>query len=96
VGTRACLLWGKGGGPSDSPQASPCFCGLKFLHQCGIGPSIVDFYCANRWLVIKVDGESHAEAAQIVADRERDTYLQSLGVCVVRDTNADVVPIWTG
>lgn len=67
------------------------FCGLKFRRQHGIGPYIVDFYCANRSLVIEVDGDTHAEAAQIAADRERDAYLQSLGVRVVRYTNDDVL-----
>jgi very-short-patch-repair endonuclease len=64
---------------------------LKFRRQHGIGPYIVDFYCPARSLVIEVDGDTHAEAAQIAADRERDTYLQSLGVRVVRYTNDDVL-----
>ncbi len=64
---------------------------LKFRRQHGIGPYIVDFYCPDRRLVIEVDGDTHAEADQVVRDKERDWYLASLGLEVVRYTNGDVV-----
>jgi very-short-patch-repair endonuclease len=65
--------------------------GLKFRRQHGIGPYIVDFYCPERSLVIEVDGDSHAGAAQIVKDKQREKYLQSLGLCVFRYINDDIV-----
>ena len=36
--------------------------GLKFRRQHGIGPYIADFYCPEQFLVIEVDGDSHADA----------------------------------
>lgn len=65
--------------------------GLKFRRQHGIGPYIADFYCPERSLVIELDGESHAEPLQIMKDQQRDTYLQSIGLQVIRYNNTDVV-----
>ena len=65
--------------------------GMKFRRQHGIGPYIVDFYCPERSLVIEVDGDSHADADQIVRDQLRDTYFQSLGLRVIRYFNDDIV-----
>ncbi len=67
------------------------FEGLKFRRQHGVGPYIVDFYCPERRIVIEVDGDTHAEADQVVRDKERGLYLASLGLEVVRYTNGDVV-----
>ena len=64
--------------------------GLKFRRQHGIGPYIVDFYCPERLLVLEIDGESHADSEQILKDQERDTYLNSLGLQVIRYLNSDV------
>jgi len=43
--------------------------GLKFRRQHGIGPYIADFYCPEQSLVIEVDGDSHADADQILKDQ---------------------------
>lgn len=67
------------------------FLGLKFRRQHGIGPYIVDFYCAERSLVIEIDGDTHAEPNQIQKDVLRDRYLQSLGLHVVRYRNDDIL-----
>jgi very-short-patch-repair endonuclease len=64
--------------------------GMKFRQQHGIGPYIVDFYCSERALVIEVDGDSHAEAEQIVKDQLCDAYFQSLGLRVIRYCNDDI------
>lgn len=66
------------------------FQGLKFRRQHGIGPYIVDFYCPERLLVLEIDGESHADAGQILKDQKRNTYLNSLGLQVIRYLNGDV------
>ena len=66
------------------------FQGLKFRRQHGIGPYIVDFYCPDQSLVIELDGESHAEPHQILKDQQRDTYLRSIGLQVIRYSNTDV------
>jgi len=65
--------------------------GLKFRRQHGIGPYIVDFYCPEQSLVIEVDGDSHADADQIVKDQLLDRYFQSLGLRVIRYINDDIV-----
>lgn len=55
-----------------------------------IGNYIVDFYIAQAKLVIELDGSQHYEPAGQEADRQRDAYLQSLGLTVLRYSNADV------
>jgi very-short-patch-repair endonuclease len=67
------------------------FQGLKFRRQHGIGPYIVDFYCPEQSLVIEVDGDSHADDDQIVKDRQREKYLRSRGLRVIRYINDDIV-----
>ena len=55
-----------------------------------IGRYIVDFYCASAGIVIELDGSQHYEEVAMEADRERDAYLNSLGLTVLRYTNLDV------
>jgi very-short-patch-repair endonuclease len=63
--------------------------GWKFRRQHIIAGYIVDFYCAELWLAIEVDGGVHR--SHRAADREREECLASLGVQVVRLRNADVL-----
>jgi very-short-patch-repair endonuclease len=65
--------------------------GLKFHRQLGIWPYIVDFYCPEQSLVIEVDGDSHADADQMLKDQPRDRYFQSLGLRVIRYFNDDMM-----
>ena len=55
-----------------------------------IGLYIVDFYCAAAKVVIELDGSQHYEETGIAADVERDTYLRSLGLTVLRYSNREV------
>jgi very-short-patch-repair endonuclease len=55
-----------------------------------IGNYIVDFYIAEAKLVIELDGSQHYETEGQISDRMRDTYLRSLGLTVLRYSNADV------
>ena len=55
-----------------------------------IGRYIVDFYCAAAKVVIELDGSQHFDEAAMAADRERDAYLRSLGLTVLRYTNLEV------
>ena len=55
-----------------------------------IGPYIVDFYCASAKLVIELDGSQHYDTKGIRSDKERDAYLSSLGLRVLRYSNRDV------
>ena len=55
-----------------------------------MGHYIVDFYIAEAKIVIEVDGSQHYEPAGKEADLTRDAYLRSLGLTVLRYSNADV------
>ena len=55
-----------------------------------IGRYIADFYIAEKKLVIELDGSQHYEQEGKQADEVRDCYLSSLGLNVVRYSNADV------
>ena len=63
---------------------------VSFNRQKVIGPCIVDFYCAEAKLVIELDGSQHYEEDAVATDRERDEYLASLGLQVLRYSNADM------
>lgn len=65
--------------------------GVKFRRQHGIGHYIVDFYCPERRIVIEIDGDSHFSEAGQQHDQQRDAYLRSLGLSVLRFTNAQVM-----
>jgi very-short-patch-repair endonuclease len=62
--------------------------GLKFRRQHALNRFIVDFYCVQAGLVIEVDGPVHHY--QLDADKERQEYLESLGLRVLRFTNDEV------
>ena len=63
--------------------------GLDFDRQKIIGNYIVDFYCAEKGVVIEVDGSSHNNKQN--DDAKRDVYLQSLGLVVIRLLVQDVL-----
>ncbi|MBX3010420.1 MAG: endonuclease domain-containing protein [Caldilineaceae bacterium] len=63
--------------------------GLDFDRQKIIGNYIVDFYCAEKDVVIEVDGSSH-DSKQL-EDAERDQYLNHLGLTVIRLSAKDVL-----
>ena len=52
-----------------------------------IGNYIVDFYCAEKKLVIELDGSQHFENEN---DKKRDEYFESLGLKVLRYWNKDL------
>ena len=64
---------------------------FKFRRQHAIGPFIVAFFCPEQLLVIEIDGDVHAEKAQRTKDRQRERYLRTLGLQVVRYTNHEVL-----
>ena len=67
------------------------FFGFKFRRQHGIGPYIVDFYCAAKSVVIEVDGDVHAQEVQAVKDEVRERFLRNLGLRIVRYTNDEIL-----
>ena len=62
--------------------------GVKFRRQHGIGPYIVDFYCKEENLIIELDGSQHLENKEY--DKERDKYLEILGLKVLRFWNNEI------
>jgi very-short-patch-repair endonuclease len=64
--------------------------GVKFRRQQGIGPYIVDFYCKGKNLVIELDGSQHAEKEERYYDKERDNYIESLNIKVLRFWNNEI------
>ena len=65
------------------------FADYKFSRQKPIANYIADFYCAELHLVIEIDGDSHADAAE--HDEMRTMALSDLGITVVRYSNAEVL-----
>jgi very-short-patch-repair endonuclease len=63
---------------------------LRFNRQRIIGEYKVDFHCARANLVIEVDGSQHYEDDAIPSDEQRTSYLESLGLSVIRFTNTDI------
>ena len=57
---------------------------VQFYRQKPIGDYIVDFYAANAKLVVEVDGSQHLSLDHKQNDGERDAYLTSAGLQVLR------------
>ena len=63
---------------------------VKIYKQRIIGSYIVDFYCAKAKIVIEIDGSQHYEEQGQSYDTERSAYFESLGLRVIRYSNADI------
>ena len=63
---------------------------VQFYRQRIIGNYIVDFYCAEKRIVIELDGSQHFEEENERKDVVRDKYLNSLGITVLRFSNRDI------
>lgn len=55
-----------------------------------IGKYVVDFYCASAKIVVELDGSQHYEEKAQIKDKERDAFLSSLGLKVLRYSNYDL------
>jgi very-short-patch-repair endonuclease len=62
---------------------------LRFRKQHAIGPFVADFYCPAAKLVIEIDGAIHNQRQD--ADENRDAYMMSLGLRVIRIRAGDVL-----
>ena len=82
--------------PTDTEQAAWCLLrsiklkGFKFRRQHPLGPYIVDFYCAQRRLIVELDGSVHGQASQARRDSRRDAHLKKMGYVVLRFSNGIV------
>ena len=55
-----------------------------------IGPYIVDFYIAEKNLVIELDGSGHYDLPGKEADKIREQFLREQGLTVLRYANSDI------
>jgi very-short-patch-repair endonuclease len=62
----------------------------KFRRQYSIGQYVVDFYCPKIKLAIEVDGGTHSTAGEIKRDKNKQIFLEKLGIVVKRYNNIDV------
>ena len=62
--------------------------GIKFRRQVPVGPYVADFLCAERVLIVEIDGGQHADSAH---DEARDAFLAAEGYMVLRFWNNDVL-----
>ena len=65
--------------------------GYRFRRQAPLGPFIVDFFCAERKLVVEVDGDHHGFESVAVRDASRQHWLEEQGHHVLRVSNRDVM-----
>ena len=63
----------------------------KFTRQKPLGRYVADFYCSKHRLLIELDGDSHFTARGESYDLLRTVALESLGLRVLRFTNAEVM-----
>ncbi|MTF37978.1 type ISP restriction/modification enzyme [Cyanobacterium aponinum] len=67
------------------------FFGFEFRRQHNIASFIVDFYCHGAKLVIEIDGKIHDEKNQESNDKNRDEWLKSQGLKVLRIKNEIII-----
>lgn len=65
--------------------------GLKFRRQYSIGRYIVDFFCPEERLAIEIDGDSHYEPNAVEYDRERDKFIESKNIKLIRLSNKEII-----
>ena len=64
---------------------------IKFHRQYGIGAYIADFYAPSLRLCIEVDGKQHSTKTGKEYDAERDNYMESLNIKILRFKNELVI-----
>ena len=64
--------------------------GHKFRRQTSIGRYVVDFYCAEKKLILEIDGDAHYFGPRQRSDQEREYHLAALGFKILRFTNQQI------
>jgi type I restriction enzyme R subunit len=67
------------------------FLGFKFRRQHQIGDYVADFFCREAQLVIECDGAAHQGNESWHHDQNREAYMISLGLRVMRFNNDEVL-----
>ena len=65
--------------------------GYGFVRQKPVGNYIVDFYCRTAKLMIEIDGAVHFTEEGKEYDRERDAFLNGLGLKVLHFPNSEIL-----
>lgn len=61
--------------------------GVKFRRQHSIGNYVVDFYCPSQRIAIELDGDIHKYDNVNSRDRNKQIYLDTLGIKLLRFEN---------
>ena len=64
--------------------------GYQFMRQKPIEEYIVDFFCSKLKLVIEIDGSSHHYDEVYKKDRNKQSYLESIGLHILRFEDQEV------
>ena len=65
--------------------------GAKFRRQSRIEGWVVDFYCFEHRLAIELDGGVHSQPGQMRKDAEKEDYLRTVGIRLLRIANGLVI-----
>lgn len=68
----------------------PHFSDYRFKRQHPISQYIADFYCHKLKLVVEIDGCIHLSKDAIKNDKQRDEFMNSLNLKIIRFTNDEV------
>ena len=63
----------------------------KFRRQHSVGAYILDFYCPEKRLAIEVDGSHHYSKDGKEYDNNREKFLESLNILVLRFSNREII-----
>jgi very-short-patch-repair endonuclease len=63
--------------------------GFKFRRQRPFGPYVLDFVCLEARVAVELDGSQHAK--QMSYDEQRDAFIRSYGLRILRFWNGDVL-----
>ena len=63
---------------------------VGFKRQKVIGDYIADFYCPSKKIAIEIDGSQHFSEQGVKKDQERDAFLKSRRITVLRYSNAEL------
>jgi very-short-patch-repair endonuclease len=61
--------------------------GFHFRKQVPFGPYILDFFCVTAQIAVELDGSQHGTSDAEEYDKNRDEYLKSFGITVLRFPN---------
>ncbi len=64
--------------------------GCKFRRQYGVGKFVLDFYSPEVKLGIELDGDSHFQEGAKEYDDERQLFIESFGIKVLRFVNSEI------